>query len=251
MDRPSVLSFVALSLLLSIAACKKNPADEKKSEAKQPEVTAATVGSTEVAQPKVEPVAAAADSPATAGKPFTVVSRGQTRIYREACLTNIGAPWTIMIPSRKGAKTCDVDGEDDFAVAFTLHPCGDKARKCALPAPGTKVKANMEVVGAFSGDVTLSVLRHEKPYVVVSVERQNGDEGSAGGELRILVSQDGALLVDPSSWKESDVKPGAQNKCGPGKHYDAISKKCRDFGDCPDGYQWSDAAHTCFDRRGL
>jgi hypothetical protein len=57
-------------------------------------------------------------------------------------------------------------------------------------------------------------------------------------------------ICDPEAVKEQDAptdKPSAAasgkpaaTKCGPNEHFDGINKKCRPFGDCPDGYRWND-----------
>ena len=124
--------------------------------------------------------------------------------YPVACATNIGTPWVVMYPSAKGAKDpCAVDGEDDFAFSLEFAPCGDAWKDpCPLPPPGAKYKGSLSVSygNNFSGDVDVIVVKHEKPYLVVRIDRVNGDEGSAGGDLKILFP-DKHPTLDASSWK--------------------------------------------------
>ncbi len=145
--------------------------------------------------------------PKPAGKPFFIdmPSDKKPKQYPVACATNILPAFVVMYPSGKGVKDpCAVDGEDDFAFSLEFHPCGEdpKAPPCVLPPPGAKFKGTLSVTygNNFSGDVDVIVVKHEKPYLHVRVDRQDGDEGSAGGDLKILID-DKHPLVDAKSWK--------------------------------------------------
>jgi hypothetical protein len=147
---------------------------------------------------------AAAEPP---GKPFGFTYKGTAHSYREACLTNILPPFTVMIPDAEHAKACDLSGEDDFVLSLEWRPCGDAAESCALPAPGASFSADLglHLQGSATGKARVQVLRHERPYLVVRVTAESGPIGSygdIGGELKIMVEDNlGGLLIDKNSWK--------------------------------------------------
>jgi len=136
-----------------------------------------------------------------AGKlgPLTVQKGSKAIKYAEGCLMSITPGWVVMVPSRAGAKPCDVDGEDDFAISLEMPACPDDAGKlCALPQPGQIANATLYVTGGSKSKTKVTVVGHQKPYIVLSIAPDAN--GKNGGELRVLVDDTNAL-VEKSSWK--------------------------------------------------
>jgi hypothetical protein len=131
---------------------------------------------------------------AAAGTPFSLNTAGKAKAYAEGCLTNLSPGWVVMAPNFATKKVCDVSGEDDYAFSLEFRICKGDA-KCALPQPGDTLDAKLEV-GTTATKTTVTVVRHEKPYVVLAVAPDA--KGNNGGELRVLV--DGNANVDTASW---------------------------------------------------
>jgi len=203
MFRTSVL---VLSCVVVLAACKG-----KGDDGKQPEPASAPAAKEEakapvpVPEPAAQPVAEPPAEPPP-GPPFTIEDKGKQHVFAEACLMNMLPPWTVMVPM-PGAKACDVTGEDDFAISFELKMCGDDAKTCALPPPGKTFDTmiSCQKPRYFEGMSKITVVRHAKPYLILSIEAEGGDEGSfnsIGGEMKVLVDDASTGgLVDPASWK--------------------------------------------------
>jgi hypothetical protein len=131
-----------------------------------------------------------------AGAPFSVKLGSKTKTMKEGCLMTM-SPWVVMVPSKAGAKTCDVDGEDDFAMSLEFRACADDSKGCAIPQVGASIDATLSVTGGKDSKTKVTVVRHEKPYVVVAVAADA--KGENGGELRVLVEPNNPV-VDAKSW---------------------------------------------------
>jgi hypothetical protein len=131
---------------------------------------------------------------AAGATPFSLTTGGKAKAYAEGCLTNLTPGWVVMAPNFATKKVCDVSGEDDYAFSLHVQICKGDA-KCALPKPGDKLEAKLEV-GSQETKTTVTVVRHEKPYIVLAIAPDA--KGNNGGELRVLV--DANPLVDAASW---------------------------------------------------
>lgn len=113
--------------------------------------------------------------------------------------------WEVIIPDGQG-DPCDVTGHDDFAAGFALRSCTDTGDTppCPLPAPGQIFKTDVQVVKpiAMSVPATVTVRRHERPFVVVFIAAPEAPPGvKLEGELRIKFCEPGSGPLDEGSWK--------------------------------------------------
>jgi hypothetical protein len=200
----------AFALVAVLATACKTKSEEPPPPAPTEATAAAT---TPPAPPPAEALDATPAAPpptpteqASIGRPFTIVNRGETKTYAEACLMPPAGGLNIaVLRDVAPGQPCDVAAHRGEAAIGLLVAGSCAGTPCPLPAPGATFEALLSIVdGDFSGPAKVTVLRHEKPALVIRVAAEGGDEGAftdLGGELRVSISPLAAGAYDPASWR--------------------------------------------------
>lgn len=144
---------------------------------------------------------------------------------------------------------CGAVGSDPKAPAKKLSYCVKGARASACAA-GTKIVMVRNGAGVESEQCQR-----------ICVEAGSGKDPAEGDKVCPAGSYCGGSGFDLSAGpslmntgvsfcvpgKRAGSPPAAAPTCGAGQHYDAISKTCRAYGDCPKGYRWNEPMKSCVD----
>lgn len=144
--------------------------------------------------------------PAEKSVSFTITDavRGESYVQPVGCLVPDEGEWRITISWAKDTP-CKSRSLAHAVVLLEDRDCDEDVR-CRLPPPGYTFRATMAIgmkgrARHREAQALVSVLRHEPPYLFLSIETEPGDVW-ARGELRVKLYKKTADEVDPESWHE-------------------------------------------------
>jgi hypothetical protein len=155
---------------------------------------------------------------AMGGAPLAIVDVERKERYQQSvgCLEpspdggwHLSVPWGVGMPCKPEAKA-----HPHVAAGISDIQCTDVS--CVLPAPGTTFLTTLDVAVQRepSNEVrrvhaSVSVLRHEPPYVWLAIETLDVTEVSVRGVIRAKLYKRVADKVDAASWRPWRAGPSA------------------------------------------
>lgn len=134
---------------------------------------------------------------------LSITADGKQYAYAgTACLSLMNSSWFLSVPNKEIAKPCDDDADDFLEIELPENATtrGEDGWPNQVPQRGMRLKIEGASNGegtAPEGDVTISVVKVEKPYVYFELsgftpsEYDREDKITAfGGSFRALVSPD-------------------------------------------------------------